>query len=72
MKTETTKKPSACDKVDELVVHCTCPLCVYGEHPIHKSRIIKKETPPPEGTLARTVWDARGGSAPRMMQRGFA
>lgn len=28
--------------------------------------------PPPKGTLARAVWDARGGPAPVPVMRGFA
>ena len=33
---------------------------------------IKKQEPPPKGTLGRAVWDARGGPPPPLMQRGFA
>ena len=28
--------------------------------------------PPPKGTLARAIWDARGGPTPAPVMRGFA
>lgn len=45
----------------------TCQMCGY-QHPKPEPW---KETPPPEGTLARAVWDARGGPAPTPF-KGYA
>ena len=46
-----------------------CRACGYDRRP--DTETPEWMRPPPEGTLARVIWDARGGPPPPMMG-GFA
>lgn len=64
------------DSVEQIVVPCSCPLCVYTideeDKPNHPPTVYNRPKRPPAGTLARAIWDARGGPPPEPLQRGFA
>jgi len=62
-------------KYKEIEVPCCCELCVYTiceeDKPDHPPTIHREPIKPEKDTLARTIWDARGGPPPPL-QRGFA
>lgn len=62
-------------KCPNRLVRCECAACVGIEDPemVHWVEPPPKTPEPPQkGTFARARWDARGGPAPPIQQRGFA
>jgi hypothetical protein len=59
------------------LVRCQCAACITIEDPEMVHWVLapnehKQPERPPEGTLARAIWDARGGPPPAPIQQGFA
>ena len=75
--TETMKDSTAPAVDQQRLVRCQCAACITIEDPemvhwIPAPPEYKQPELPPEGTLARAIWDARGGPPPAPPQRGFA